>query len=256
MNDIRLVSWNVNGLRAVARKGFLEWMADDDPDVLCLQETRAWAEQLPPGVREIDGYHSYFAEAETKGYSGVALYSKDEPRDVTNSFHPDYDPEGRLIEARYPELTVFNVYFPNGKASQERLDYKMAFYESFLEAVRPRVQAGDKLLVTGDVNTAHRELDLARPQANKDTSGFLPEEREWMDRFLEAGFVDTFRMFHTGGEHYSYWDLRTRARDRNVGWRIDYVFVTLNLRERVRDAFILSEVQGSDHCPVGVELEL
>ncbi len=254
---MRLISWNVNGLRAVAKKGFLDWLEDDGPDVVCLQETKAHEDQLPPDIRTIDGYHSYFSEAERKGYSGVALYSREEPLEVRDAVGEDIlDAEGRLLMARYPDLLVYNIYFPNGKASPERLAYKMRFYEAFLVHVRARLAAGENVLVCGDVNTAHRPIDLARPDDNADRSGFLPEEREWIDRFLAAGFVDTLRMFTEDGGHYSWWDLRTRARDRNVGWRIDYVFVDEELAPRVEDAFILPEVYGSDHCPVGVEMKI
>ena len=252
---MRLISWNVNGLRAVAKKGFLDWLEEDEPDVVCLQETKAHENQLPPEIREIDGYHSYYSEAERKGYSGVALYSREEPLEVKDSVGEEVlDAEGRLLVARYSDLIVYNVYFPNGKASPERLAYKMRFYEAFLAHVRDQLAAGANILVCGDVNTAHREIDLARPDDNAHRSGFLPEEREWMNRFLEAGFVDTFRMFTEDGGHYSWWDLRTRARARNVGWRIDYVFVDEGLAPRVEDAFILPDVYGSDHCPVGVEI--
>ncbi len=229
-------------------------MQEDDPDILCVQETKAWAEQLSPEVRDIAGYHSYYGEGERKGYSGVALYSKLEPLDISDRFHPAFDDEGRVLVAHYPSFVLFNVYFPNGKASPERLQYKMDFYEAFLEEMRRRLQLGERIIVAGDVNTAHREIDLARPQENQSTSGFLPKERHWIDRLLDAGFTDTFRMFHTGEGHYSYWDLRTRARDRNVGWRIDYVFASDDLAHDVHDAFILPEVYGSDHCPVGIEL--
>ncbi len=254
---MRLISWNVNGFRASLKKGFLDWLADDNPDIACLQETKASREQLPEKALDVEGYSAHFSAAEKKGYSGVAVYSKPEPMEVSDSVGDEYlDAEGRLLVARYPEFTLYNVYFPNGKASPERLAYKMEFYERFLDRMRGQLAAGEELIVCGDVNTAHREIDLARPTENSKTSGFLPEEREWLDRFLDAGFYDSFRQFRSSGGHYSWWDLRTRARERNVGWRIDYVFVTEGLSEKLADAFILPEVYGSDHCPVGIELDL
>jgi len=230
-------------------------MKEDDPDILCLQETRAWAEQLPKKAKEVENYHFYCTEPEKKGYSGVGIYTKEEPIEISDEFHPEFDSEGRVLKATYPEFILFNVYFPNGKSSQERLDYKMAFYEEFLSMLEELIQNDEKIIVLGDVNTAHKEIDLARPKDNKDVSGFLPQERQWIDELIDAGFVDTFRMFNSEGENYTFWDLRTRARERNVGWRIDYVFVSENLRDRVDDAFILDDVYGSDHCPIGITLE-
>jgi len=229
-------------------------MRKDGADILCIQETKAWEEQLPPEVGNIGGYYSYFAEARRKGYSGTALYSKSKPLEVSDTFHPDFDDEGRFLMARYPDMLLLNVYFPNGKASPERLQYKMDFYAAFLEYVERKMAQHEHILIAGDVNTAHREIDLARPKENSTTSGFLPKERAWIDRLLESGFHDTFRMFCTEHGQYSYWDLRTRARERNVGWRIDYIFASHDLADCVRDAFILGDIHGSDHCPVGIEL--
>ncbi len=252
---MRIVSWNVNGIRAIAGKGFLEWVADDDPDILCLQETKAHSEQLQPELLNLEGYHSYFAESERKGYSGVALYTKAEPLEVDDSLGAArFDREGRTLVARYPKFVLFDVYFPNGKSSEQRLRYKMEFYDEFLARVRTLLKAGESIIICGDVNTAHREIDLARPDDNVNVSGFLPQERAWIDELLEAGFIDTFRLFHPDGGNYTFWSYITRARRRNVGWRLDYVFVSDDLKERVADAFILSDVPGSDHCPVGVDL--
>ena len=253
---MRIISWNVNGLRAAVKKGFLDWVEQDDPDILCLQEVRARRNQLPDEVQKIDGYSDYISEAEKKGYSGVATYSRPEPVEVSKTFCSKFDPEGRLLMARYPEFVLFNVYFPNGKSSQQRLDYKLEFYDTFLDTVSELLEDGEEIIICGDVNTAHKPIDLARPEANKTTSGFLPEEREWIDRLLETGFTDTFRMFNEEGDNYSFWDYRTRARERNVGWRLDYFFASDNLVDRIGDAFILSDVYGSDHCPVGIEMDL
>ncbi len=253
---MRILSWNVNGLRATIKKGFVDWLKNEAPDILGVQETKAHREQLPEPVTNLDHYESYFAEAERKGYSGVGLFTQCEPLSVSDSLGiPRFDREGRVLIARYPEFTLFNVYFPNGKASDERLQYKMDFYEAFLTHCEGLLDAGESVIVCGDVNTAHQPIDLARPKDNETISGFLPEERDWIDRFLAAGFVDTFRMFTAEGGHYTWWDLRTRARDRNVGWRLDYFFVSEDLKAHVRDAFILPDVYGSDHCPVGIDLD-
>jgi len=250
-----MLSWNVNGLRAIVAKGFLDWLAQDQPDILCLQETKATADQLPAVVKEVPGYHTFWASGERAGYSGVAILSKRQPVTVRVGFGVErFDNEGRTQVADYGDFLLYNVYFPNGKASAERLHYKLEFYEAFLDHVRELLAAGKRIVVCGDVNTAHKEIDLARPKENEKVSGFLPEERAWIDRFLASGFVDTFRMFTAEGGHYSWWDYKSRARERNVGWRIDYFFVSQNLAERVKSAFILPQVMGSDHCPVGIEL--
>ncbi|MDD4572294.1 MAG: exodeoxyribonuclease III [Clostridia bacterium] len=249
----KLLSWNVNGIRAVAKKGFLEIASELDADILCLQETRAFPEQIPAAVRDMQGYHSYFVAAERRGYSGVAIYSKEEPQDIRVGLGvPRFDIEGRVLIAEYPDFTLLNCYFPNGGSSEERLQYKLDFYEEV------SCYAGGKknLLICGDVNTAHKEIDLARPKENRKVTGFLPIECAWLDKLTEElGFVDTFRAFSAEGGQYSWWDQKTRARERNVGWRIDYFFAASELMPRVKDAFILPQVMGSDHCPVGIVLE-
>jgi len=257
MKKIRLLSWNVNGIRAVDRKGALDWFLDDKPTILCLQETKAQPDQVPDALKDLDGYHIHFASAERKGYSGVALYSKMEPKAVHHGFGvEEFDREGRTVIAEFDKFTLLNVYFPNGKASKERLDYKMAFYDAFLEHVNQRRERGEKIIFCGDVNTAHKEIDLARPKENEKVSGFLPEEREWIDRVVDNGYVDTLRMFNSEPDLYTWWDMKSRARERNVGWRIDYFFVSEDLRKNVKAAFIMPEIEGSDHCPVGIDLTL
>ena len=256
-SDTRILSWNVNGIRAVYKKGFLEWFLREKADIVCIQETKAWAEQLVDELRNPQGYSSCFAEAERKGYSGVALYTRLEPLEVRTGFgHDRFDAEGRTLAADFGDFLLYNVYFPNGKASKERLQYKMDFYEAFLQHMNELQQQGRKVVVCGDVNTAHHEIDLAHPKANEKVSGFLPEEREWIDRFLQSGFTDAFRIFNNEPEQYTWWDMRTRARDRNIGWRIDYFYVSENLREAVSSAGILVDVQGSDHCPIDIVLSL
>jgi len=254
---MRLLSWNVNGLRAIYKKGFLDWLGRDMPDVLCLQETKAAADQIPAELKSIPGYFSYFSSGERKGRDGVALFSKTMPLSVEYTLGIEgFEDEHRAIVADYGQFLLFNVYFPNGKASLERLAYKLKFYDLFLEHIDRLKAKGRKIVICGDVNTAHKEIDLARPKANEKISGFLPVERAWMDRLVERGFIDTFRIFHAEGENYSWWDLKTRARERNVGWRIDYFFVSENLRYAVSSAFILRDVTGADHCPVGIKLEI
>ena len=257
MATLRLLSWNVNGIRAGLKKGFLEWMAEANPDVLCIQETKAQPDQLPPALKEVDGYHAYFASAERKGYSGVAIYTKREPQSVTVGFGVDeFDSEGRTLVADYGDFLLYAVYFPNGRSSEVRLDYKMRFYDAFLEHIDAQTAAGRSVIVCGDVNTAHKAIDLARPKENEKVSGFLAMEREWVDKLLEHGHLDTFRLFNDEPGNYTYWDMVTRARDRNVGWRIDYFYASESLSDRIKGAFILPEVMGSDHCPIGIDVEV
>ena len=257
MSSIRLLSWNVNGIRAVHTKKALDWFFEDKPDILCLQETKALPEQVPAPLKEVEGCHVYFASAERKGYSGVAVYSRPKPEKVTAGLGiREFDAEGRTLAIDYGDFLLYNIYYPNGGASPERLAYKMAFYDAFLKEAVKQKKKGRNLVICGDVNTAHTEIDLARPKDNETHSGFLPEERAWMDRFIKRGFVDTFRMFNPQPGHYSWWDYKTRARERDIGWRIDYFFVNEEFKDRVKDAFILKDVMGSDHCPVGIELEI
>ena len=251
---MRVISWNVNGLRAAHKKGFLDWFNGESPDIMCLQETKAHEEQLPEEIRSISGYNSYFSTPEKKGYSGVGLYAKKAPENVQFGFGDRFDSEGRTIIADFGDFVLFNIYFPNGKRSAERLKYKMDFYDAFLAYAEKTKKSGKHVVVCGDVNTAHKEIDLARPKENVKVSGFLPEERAWMDEFLGKGYKDTLRIFNQQPGNYSYWDQMTKARDRNVGWRIDYFFVDQGFTDRLTGAFILSDVMGSDHCPVGIEI--
>ena len=254
---MKLISWNVNGLRAAAKKGFSQWMSGTGADIIAVQETKAQLNQFPEDLLTVPGYSLYGHSAERKGYSGVALWTRREPsRVILKTGLEEFDREGRIIRLDWDRLTLFNIYFPNGKASPERLDYKMRFYEMILEeAIRLRSEKRG-VIICGDVNTAHREIDLARPAENSTVSGFLPQERAWIDRLLEAGFSDTFRHFHPEPDRYSWWDYKTRARERNIGWRIDYVFLSEELLGKLKDAFIMDEIPGSDHCPVGIDLDL
>jgi exodeoxyribonuclease-3 len=244
-------------VRAGHRKGLLPWLETARPDILALQETKARLEQLPEELASPKGYSAEWHWGEKKGYSGVSTLSRMEPLRVDRGFGmKEFDQEGRCLATVYEDFVLFNIYFPNGKRDATRLKYKMDFYDAFLKVIeRYRRRGEDRIIVCGDVNTAHKEIDLARPKENSKTSGFLPEERAWIDRLTSAGFVDTFREFEKEGGHYSWWDMQSRARERNVGWRIDYFFISENLRPRLKKAFILPEVMGSDHCPVGIEIE-
>lgn len=251
---LNILSWNVNGLRAVAEKGFSQWLVKVSPDILCLQETKAHPEQLNPGLAYPEGYKSFWNNPRRRGYAGVAIFTKKEPVKVWKDFCEDgFDTEGRALIAEYKDFILINVYFPNGRMSPERLSYKMDFYSRFLDHLDG--MKGKDIIVCGDVNTAHTEIDLARPKENAMLSGFLPEERAWIDKFISHGYVDTFRQFNKEGGNYTYWDYKTAARTRNAGWRIDYFFVTKRLLPRVKKAFIMPDVMGSDHCPVGIGLE-
>lgn len=251
MSNLKLVSWNVNGLRAVAKKGLFEWVARENPDIVCLQETKIDAAQLTDQFKTQPGYTSYFSHAERKGYSGVAIYTKAKPLSVKEGLGiARFDTEGRVLVADYGDFTLLNIYYPNGKASPERLQYKLDFYDAFFEFASDLRKQGKKLIICGDVNTAHKEIDLARPKENINVSGFLPEERAWLDKFVQAGYLDTFRVVNNDPHNYTWWHLVTRARERNVGWRIDYFFVSQDLERKLVNATIEPHVMGSDHCPV------
>ncbi len=253
---MKLYSWNVNGIRAAAKKGFLEWLTTEAPDVVCLQETKAREEQVPQEILELAGYHKYWHSAQRPGYSGVATFSKTEPHYVQHGLGiKRFDAEGRVLITEYDNFLLYNIYFPNGQRDQERLDYKLDFYRDLLEILDEQVASGVNVVVTGDWNTAHTEIDLANPKANAKTSGFMPIEREWIDKYIDHGYVDTFRLFHTEPERYSWWTYRFGARERNVGWRIDYFFVNEGFADQVIDADIHDQVLGSDHCPVSLEIK-
>lgn len=253
---LKILSWNVNGIRAVQKKGFLEWLAREKPDILGIQETKAKPEQLDMFLMNPQGYHTYWNSAVRPGYSGVALFTKEPPVKVELGFGiQKFDEEGRAIIAHYPDFVFINIYFPNGKASEDRLQYKMDFYAETLRLARKLKKRQKNIIICGDYNTAHKEIDLARPKENEGTSGFLPEERAWLDQWAADGQVDIFREFHKEPGHYSWWDMKTGARERNVGWRIDYHFVTEALAPRVKSASILKDVIGSDHAPVEIQLK-
>lgn len=252
---IRMISWNVAGMRACVKKGLYEFMKSDRADIFCFQEVKAKLEQIPKGAP--DNYHFFLNDAEKAGYSGVATYTKIEPRSVIlGDRDNDWDNEGRVLITKFDEFTLLNVYFPNGKRDKGRLEYKLGFYNHFLKYINDLRERGEKVVFCGDVNTAHTEIDLARPRENSNTSGFLEIERDWIDKLVKNGWMDTFREKNSEPGNYTWWDQITRARDRNVGWRIDYFFIDEKLKNKLKDAFILKDIYGSDHCPVGIEIEM
>ena len=254
---MRIICWNINGIRAIDKKGLFEWFMFEQPDILCVQEIKALSEQFPPHLLNTPEYYVYIASAERKGYSGVATYTKIKPQSIETEFGIEkFDIEGRILITEYPKFVLFNIYFPNGKKNQERLDYKLEFYDTLLGYTDNLKAQGKNIIVCGDFNTAHKEIDLARPKENSKVSGFLPVERAWIDTFIDHGYIDTFRQFNKDPEQYSWWDYKTRARERNVGWRIDYFFVNKEFQPYVKNSFILQDVQGSDHCPVGIEINI
>lgn len=268
---MRIVSWNVNGIRACLKKGFLEWLVSASPDVVCLQETKATQDQLRDedhAAIEAAGYHTYWHSAERKGYSGVATFCRKPPLFVSRGVPYERD-EGRVIVSEHGDFTLYNVYFPNGRQREdgpdpERLAFKLEFYETLLAHLEEERAEGKSVIISGDWNTALTEVDLARPQANEGVTGFLPIEREALQRYVDAGYVDCFRHFHPAAGYadvkpekrdYTWWTYRAGARDRNIGWRIDYHFVSAELLPRVSAAEIWPEVMGSDHCPITIEID-
>jgi exodeoxyribonuclease-3 len=254
---MKIVSWNVNGLRSLAKDNYWEeFLRGTKPDIFCLQETKAAPEQVPDELREVAGFSSFFSSSKMKkGYSGVALYSKIEPLSVIYGMGiKEFDQEGRLIGAEYEDFWLLNVYFPNGGMSPERLDYKMRFYDAFLAFIE-KLRKEKPIIFCGDINTAHEEIDLARPKENEETTGFLPQERAWIDEVISAGYVDIYRHFnpHRTGA-YTWWDMKFHARDRNAGWRFDYFFVAQEFMKRIKKAEIHTEIYGSDHCPISITL--
>ncbi|HVN55109.1 MAG TPA: exodeoxyribonuclease III [Anaerolineaceae bacterium] len=253
---MKITTWNVNGYRAVLNKGFGEWVQSYQPDVLCLQEIKVAPSQLDPSAREIPGYFSIWNPAQRPGYSGVATFVR--IPDIQNQIGlgaPRFDVEGRVLRTTHDGFHLLNVYFPSGQRGLDRVGYKLEFYAALLDWCDRMHAAGEKLVVTGDFNTAHREIDLAHPRQNIHTSGFLPEERAWIDTYLEHGFVDAFRWLYPDRVAYTWWTYVSGARSRNIGWRLDYFMVSKGLLDRVTDVTIHTEVLGSDHCPVTLNLK-
>ncbi|MGI6556928.1 MAG: exodeoxyribonuclease III [Pseudoramibacter sp.] len=254
---MKLYSWNVNGIRAAEKKGLVDWIKSEQPDVLGIQELKATEDQLPDTLKQIDGYHAFFNPAERKGYSGTAVYYKEAPLDIHTGLSDDrFNHEGRTIVMEYPDFTLYNIYFPNGGQGDDRLQFKMDFYDCFQKDVNALVAEGKRVIVCGDVNTAHTEMDLKNPKSNAKRSGFLPIEREWVTQFLNDGYIDTYRYFHPDQIEYSWWSYRFNARANNAGWRIDYFFASDNAKDLLEDAAIHTDVMGSDHCPISLTLKL
>ena len=255
---MNIYSWNVNGIRSALKKGLENWFHETNPDILCLQEVRAETDQIPESMAKPEGYFAYWNPCQRKkGYSGVGVLTKIEPDAVNYGFDiEEFDVEGRVLQLVFPDWVLNSIYFPNGGSGDDRLDYKLRFYDAFLENSERWIADGKHVLTVGDYNTCHKEIDIARPKENENVSGFLPVERAWMDKYVEHGFVDTFRNLHPDTRDvYSWWSNRFGARGRNVGWRLDYAFVDEALMPNVVRSEIHTTVMGSDHCPISIELE-
>ncbi len=254
---MKIITYNVNGLRAALSKGLTEWMAEEQPDVLCIQETKAQPEQIPLLEFEALGYHTYFFSAQKKGYSGVAILTKQKPDQIVYGMNiPEYDNEGRFIRADYGDLSVVSVYHPSGTTGDERQAFKMKWLADFQNYVKDLEKTREKLILCGDYNICHRPIDIHDPVRNATNSGFLPEEREWIGNFIDSGFIDTFRLFHPEEpDCYTWWSYRFNARTNNKGWRIDYCMASRNLQAQLKDAYILPNANHSDHCPAGIIID-
>jgi len=261
---MNIISWNVNGLRANVKKGAFDWFLQKSPDFMCYQETKVHPEQLDEGIRNPIGYNAYFDHSKLrKGYSGVAIYAKEKPEKVEYGLGvSEYDQEGRFLAVFYnkgligTKFVLINCYFPNGGGGPDRLAYKLRFYDEFLNYINRKRKEGYEIIFCGDVNTAHNEIDLARPKENAKNTGFLPMERAWIDQIIQEGYIDTFR-YHNPNKinAYTWWDMKTFARERNVGWRLDYFFISSTLLKYVEKSSILANINGSDHCPIELILK-
>ena len=252
---MKIISYNVNGIRAAVKKGFVEWLQDENPDVLCIQELKALPEQVDDFYSDL-GYKMYWESAEKKGYSGVAILCKEEPKHIEYGCgNPLYDSEGRVIRTDFEDYSVMSVYMPSGTSGDIRQNFKYDWLDFFFDYVAELRKSIPNLIISGDYNIAHTKIDIHNPISNKNSSGFLPEEREWFSKFIEAGFIDTFRAKNEEPHHYSWWSYRANARANNKGWRIDYHMATSELKDRLTNAYILPNVKHSDHCPIVVEID-
>ncbi len=251
---MNIISWNVNGIRAAAKKGLSEYIQNSNADIVCLQETKAQKEQLDDALINLPSYTSYWSSAEKKGYSGVVVYAKETPRQISNLENPAFDSEGRGVILEFDAFVLMNCYFPNSQAQGARLPYKLSFCHHILSLCNHYVSAGKNIVLCGDYNIAHKPIDLARPKDNEKNPGYLPEERAWLDVFVEAGYVDTFRAFNTEAGQYTWWSPRGTARENNVGWRIDYFFANSSFMPHIAQSRIHADIPGSDHCPISLQV--
>lgn len=250
---MKIISWNVNGIRAVYKRNFLGWLAKTNADIVCLQEIKIQAESLPIDLISPRGYYSFFNFANKKGYSGVAVYVRKKPLSTEKKLGLErFDMEGRILKLEFPKFLLINIYLPHGGRQKENLDYKLEVYRYILNYLK-KIKNKNVILI-GDFNVAHQEIDLARPKDNKNNIMFTPEERKQIDKIIELDFTDTFRKFHKDNGHYTWWPYAFNARERNLGWRIDYAFISKSLAPKIKNAFILNKVSGSDHCPIGIEI--
>lgn len=253
---MKLVSWNVNGIRACGKNGFLKWFEDEGADIVCVQEIKATPEQVEENFRNPLRYHAFWNPAKKPGYSGTAVFSKKEPLEVQMGLgDPKFDAEGRVMILKYPKFTLINSYFPNSQRDHARLPYKLAFCKKFLQTAEALRAKGENVIMCADWNIAHQDIDLKNPKSNQKNAGFLPEERAWMTKFIETGYVDAFREFEKGPNHYTWWSYRPGVREKNVGWRLDYFMANEEFKGRLKKSYHRNEVFGSDHCPVIVELK-
>ena len=253
---MNITTWNVNGFRAILRKNALDWTTSEKPDVLCLQEIKVKPEQLSEDELKLNDYKAVWNPAERPGYSGTAVFYQKEPLNVELGLgNEEFDNEGRVVRFKYPFFTLFNIYFPNGGQENKRVPYKLDFYEYLLGLINEMHKNGESVIITGDFNTAHKEIDLANPKANEKNTGFLPEERVWIDRYLENGLVDIYRKLNPKKVAYTWWTYRMNARARNIGWRLDYFLISESLVDRVEKLVVLDEIMGSDHCPVSLYIK-
>ena len=253
---LKIVTWNVNGIRAAVNKGFLDYLREEEPDICCIQEIKAKEANLPDEILNPSGYYGIWHPSERPGYSGVAVFTKTNPLNIQVGLGiPKYDTEGRVLQLDYPDFTLFNVYFPNSQKDETRLQYKLDFYQAFFDYTEDLRKSGKNIIVTGDFNTAHKEIDLANPKENENYPGFLPVERAWLDKIVNLGYDDVFRKFHQEPKQYTWWTYRFGARKRNIGWRIDYFFVNKEFLPMITDCKIRADIHGSDHCPVEMYLK-
>ena len=258
--NTKILCWNVNGIRAWSKKGCLEWVLTEKPDIFCFQETKAHPEQLEESLRNIPGYFAYFDHSKVKkGYSGVVVYTKEKPKKVDTDLYVNgsIDQEGSFLVLYFSNFVLINCYFPNGGGEPHRLEYKLNFYKAFEKYILVLKNSGLKVIFCGDINVAHTEIDIARPKENSNHVGFLPVERDWLSGLLDKGFIDSFRYFNPGLlNQYTWWDVKSGARNRNIGWRIDYVIVDESLKKNIVETKIYSEIYGSDHCPISITVKI